>query len=460
MNEQSGAHERAGRRVRRVKATAAASATAAVVQLGVGLIVVPLALGYLGNERYGLWMTVTSLTTMLAFADFGMGNGLLNAIASADGRDDADAAASATSSAVFLLTGLAIILTLAFWLSYPFVAWERLLNARGALAGDARQVVAVTILCAIASLPLATSQRVQMGYQEGFVNSAWNGVGSLLGLAGVAVAIACRAPLAWLVLALAGAPVIALAGNATMLFGYRRLNLRPRWRSVSAETTTHLLRVGTLFFAIQLAGAVGYQLPVLAIARLLGPAAVTGFSVPLRLFMVMPVLMGFFLAPMWPAYGEALARGDIPWVKRAVAVSVGACVAANAAWGLALVFFGNTLLHWWVGPRVAAPLGLRIGLALWGALTGLSVPLAMFLNGTGALRFQAACAWLMAGASITLAWVLIPHIGVSGAAFAMVCAQTVCILLPSAVYVPWLLRRMTAEQSTMTSGAWRVASES
>lgn len=440
---ESAATQRAGRRLRRVTATAGASALAALVQLGAGLVVVPLSLGYLGSERYGLWMTVTSLTAMLAFADFGMGNGLLNAIASADGSDDDAEAAAATSSAVFLLTALAALLAGLFWMSYPFVAWERLLNAASpALAGDARLVVAVTIMCAIASLPLGTSQRVQMGYQEGFLNGAWNAGGSLLGLLALAIAINHRASLPWLVLCLAGAPVVALAGNSLALFRYRRPVLWPRWRLVSSKTMSHLLGVGVLFFAIQLAGAVGYQLPVLAIARLLGPSQVTNFSVPLRLFMVMPALMGFFLTPLWPAYREALARGDVPWVKRAVRVSLGVCVALNAAWGLALIFYGNALLHWWVGPRVVAPLGLRIGLALWGALTGLGGPFAMFLNGAGALRFQAACAWLMAAASVVLAWLLIPHFGVTGAACAMVAAQAACVLLPSALYVPRVLARM------------------
>jgi O-antigen/teichoic acid export membrane protein len=446
MTDDAGALERAGKRVRRVTATAAASALAALVQLGVGLLVVPLSLAYLGSEQYGLWMTVTSLTAMLAFADFGMGNGLLNAIASADGSDDGDRAAAATSSAVFLLTALGIVLALLFWISYPVVGWERLLNAtKPALAPQARHIVAVTIMCAIASLPLGVSQRVQMGYQEGFLNGAWNAAGSLLGLAALVFAISRHATLPWLVLCLSGAPVVGLAANGLALFGWRRPRLRPRWCNVSARTMRHLLGAGSLFFAIQLAGAVGYQLPVLAIARLLGPADVTNFAVPLRLFMVVPALMGFFLTPLWPAYREALARGDAHWVKHTVGVSVALCLALNVAWGVALVFSGPAILRWWVGSRVVAPIGVRIGLAMWGALTGLGGPFAMFLNAAGALKFQAGCAWAMAAASVVLAVVLIPVFGVTGAAFAMVLAQGVCILAPSLFYVPRLLRGMTVE---------------
>jgi O-antigen/teichoic acid export membrane protein len=45
------------------------------------VISVPLTLTYLGSERYGMWMAISSIVALLAFADFGLGNGLVNAIA-------------------------------------------------------------------------------------------------------------------------------------------------------------------------------------------------------------------------------------------------------------------------------------------------------------------------------------------------------------------------------------------
>src|SRR5204862_5010381 len=77
--------ERACHRLRRVAATAVASVLAAVVQTIVALVTERVCLAYMGTEEYGLWMAIASTTAMLAFADFGMGNGLLNAIAAADG---------------------------------------------------------------------------------------------------------------------------------------------------------------------------------------------------------------------------------------------------------------------------------------------------------------------------------------------------------------------------------------
>jgi O-antigen/teichoic acid export membrane protein len=61
---------------------------------GVGFLVsflsVPLTIGYLGSERYGVWLLLSSLLAWVRLADLGIGNGLRTAIASAlgSGRPD------------------------------------------------------------------------------------------------------------------------------------------------------------------------------------------------------------------------------------------------------------------------------------------------------------------------------------------------------------------------------------
>ena len=84
----SNSRTRSSQRTRR--ATFGGLMTAANSGVGVlgSLIVMPLMLHSLGAERFGLWVTLTSLMAISALGDLGIGNGLINAISTTHGADD------------------------------------------------------------------------------------------------------------------------------------------------------------------------------------------------------------------------------------------------------------------------------------------------------------------------------------------------------------------------------------
>lgn len=49
----------------------------------VSLLYIPLLLGYLTQEKYGIWLTLTSILGWFSFFDVGLGNGLRNKLAEA-----------------------------------------------------------------------------------------------------------------------------------------------------------------------------------------------------------------------------------------------------------------------------------------------------------------------------------------------------------------------------------------
>ena len=111
MAEPSAA-QRGRARSRRATLTALTNLVAKLVTVGTSFATVPLTLHYLGDERFGLWMTISSLSALLAFADFGLGNGLLNAVAEASGRDDPAAIRRLVASAAAMLGTVALALLL------------------------------------------------------------------------------------------------------------------------------------------------------------------------------------------------------------------------------------------------------------------------------------------------------------------------------------------------------------
>ena len=448
---------RSKERYRRVALTTLSACLAKVIVALTLLVSVPLTLSYLGPERYGLWMTVGSLIAILSFSDFGIGNGLVNAVAEANGKDDRELARRYVSSAFFMLSSVSLLLLIVFGIVYPWVPWYRLFNVHTAVAiAESGPAMAVFFGCFLVSLPLGIVNRIQSGYQQGFANNLWMALGSLLGLGAVVTTCRLRAGLPWLVLAMTGAPALATLLNGCVVFGVQRPWLLPSWRHGDFEAGRKLFRLGMMFFVLQVANALAFSSDNIVVAQVLGPNAVTQYSVPARMFSTITMLIYTALASLWPAYGEALARQEFDWIRRTLrrSIAVGLAIAIPA--NLFLVLFASRLLHFWVGNKVAPTFLLLAGFASWGIVTAISNPLNTFFNGTSEVKFLVVLAVLAAPTNLALSVFLTRHLGVPGPVWGSVISNTVVVLVPCAIFVPRLLRSRTLSVTETLRNLYRV----
>ncbi len=443
--DQTNEKDRARERHVRVVLGAGASLLAKVFSVGTALISVPLTLHYLGSERYGMWMTMSSLVAMFAFADLGIGNGLLNAVAAAHGRNDRGAIRGFVSSGFFALSAIACLLIGTFALAYPFVPWFKLFNVETAQArAEAGPALSVLLVCFALAIPIGIVQRVQMGLQRGFMASLWQCASSLLGLAGLLVAVHWRAGLPWLVFAFAGAPLIAALGNTFLFFGRLEPDIAPSARAVSRDAASHIVQTGMLFFVLQIAVAVTFASDNVVIAQILGAESVTEYAVPERMFSLISMILGMALMPLWPAYGEAIARGDHPWVRRILRRSFLTSIGLAAVGSTCLVFAGPRLLALWVGHAVEPLFLLMLGLGVWKVIEAGGNAVAMFLNGAHVVGIQVTLATITAIVVIVLKIVLVASLGTAGAIWATVIGYLTCTALPYVFIIPrMLLTRLT-----------------
>ncbi|MDR3764203.1 MAG: oligosaccharide flippase family protein [Acidobacteriota bacterium] len=442
-NGNGSAEERAKMRHKRIAFSTVTAGATKLTSILTIFITAPLCYRYLGAERYGMWMAIVSLVTMLCFADLGIGNGLLTLISEADGKDDPRLVRRYVSSAVFLLSALAVLLVAAAGAFYPLIPWHRLFSVTTAQAArESGPSFLALIFCLAISMPLGVTQRIHAGYQEGYVSSLWNALGNLLSLGLVIASIFFHLSLPWLVLGVAGGPALALLLNTVWLFGWNKPWLMPSVAEIRRDICWKVLHMGLLFFVLQSALAIGFSSDSLVIARILGAEKVADYSVTARLFTVLPVLMNVALIPLWPAYGEAFARGDVMWLKKTLVRSLRWTVAAALLINTVLVVAAHWILRLWIGPQVQASHELLLGLWLSQTLAAVFTPLSIFLNGLKVLRFQAVCFSLMAALNICASIFLTRRIGVSGVVYGSVIAQLLCLILPTAIYVPRLLRRL------------------
>jgi O-antigen/teichoic acid export membrane protein len=435
------AEERAHQRHRRAawaSVTSVGSKLASVITI---LVTAPLTIRYLGMERYGMWMTIAAAVAMLSSSDLGIGNGLMTLIAETHGLNDRDSARRYVGSAMAMLSAVAASILLITLLVYPYLRWSSLIRVTSPEAlRDLGPTFLVLIVCFAINMPLGISNRVLTGYQEGYLANLWAILGSVLALAAVLVAVHLHMGLPWLVMGFTGGPVLAMAMNFLWLFGNNRPWLRPTLSDVHADSTRRLFSMGILFFILQTSLAVGFQSDSIVIAHLLGAEKVAQYSLTARLFSLCGVVLNFIIVPLWPAYGEAAAKGDRAWLMRTFRRSLLFSISFSVVTNLLLVFTGRLILRLWIGPQVVPTLALLIGLAICQSLQAITNTFSILLNGLKIMRFQAICFSTMAVVNILCSIALTRRIGISGVVYGSIIAQVLCFMLPAAVLAPRFLR--------------------
>jgi O-antigen/teichoic acid export membrane protein len=151
------------------------------------------------------------------------------------------------------------------------------------------------------------------------------------------------------------------------------------------------------------------------------------------LFSTSVILSDVALAPLWPAYGEAIARGDLQWVNRTLVRSLQVTALASVLVASLLIVGGNTILALWVGPGFGVPLAFRLGFGIWTTVATLGAAVAMYLNAANLMRVEVACAVVWVPASLVLRVVMVSRFGISGVPWAMVVAYVALVAVPLGV---------------------------
>lgn len=423
--------------------SAVASAFARGSSFLVSILLIALAARYLSSDQLGLWMTVVGLSALFSFADLGLGNGLINVIADAHGRGRTDEASAFVATAFYTLVGICAGAAAIFIGVYGSIDWAALFNvASAAAAAEAGPTVAVFVASLLSMVVLGLAQKIHFGYQESFLASVWAIVGSAFALGGGIVAILLEAGVPWLTLAVLGGPVVGVLLNSIALYWFQRPELRPRLSLVNRPAVKRLSSLGGLYLALSVAGALGYETDNIVIARILGADVVPTYALPFRLFYIVPTVLSFGLAPLWPAYAESAARGDVDWVKSTFIRSIRSALAVSVIASLFLVVFGRVLIRVWVGGVIEPSFALLFGFGLWTVITGVTGPFAMLLNGLGVVRFQVVASLTMGATNLALSIILVKTIGVAGAVYGTVVSMLVCIVVPATVYIVRMLDRM------------------
>ncbi|MEU8331315.1 oligosaccharide flippase family protein [Micromonospora sp. NPDC048839] len=419
-------------RARRLLSWIATAALSRAVSALVPLVLLPVTLSYLGTDLYGLWAAVLAVTGMVAFADLGVGLGLMTRLAPCRVDGDSDTARRYVSSAYAAVCGVALPTCGLLWLLGGFVPWPLLFNATGTAARDAHLVALVCLTAFLLNIPLSLVARVQYAYQQVAASNVWQATASALSLPLALGAVYAKLPPIAVIASIAVAPLLVNIANTVWTFGWRLPHLAPRPRFVDGRGVRELFGLGGMFFLVTLIMVLADNADPLIIAHLLGLASVTAYAVPARLFNQLGALVTLVNQPLWPMHGEALARGDLDWIRRTVRRMTIVSTLIALLPSTILVLFGEQILAAWL-PISIGDRSLLLGLACWWIVLAAISPRFMVQNAAGVVRPQLCGYLLYLPLSIVGKLLGVHWWGVAAAPYAAVVIYTVTVV-PAAVF--------------------------
>jgi O-antigen/teichoic acid export membrane protein len=176
----------------------------------------------------------------------------------------------------------------------------------------------------------------------------------------------------------------------------------------------------------------------------LGPAQATPFIVVTRLLTACQAAVTIITLPFWPAYGEALARNDMQWIRRALLRATVVTSIITFPSGIAFAAFGPSLTSWWTGGAAEAPQAVFTAVGVWLIVWSLGAAVSAYLNTELLLGRYAIMMCAFALSSLALKILVAKSLGAPGIIWAGTVCYAVAVLAPCAV----LLRRNLRERAS------------
>lgn len=414
-----------------------------IIGVTVALLSVPLTIGYLGTERYGVWITIASLLAWLQLTDFGLGNGLTNAMTTAAGQNRPDLVRTHISNGMLLLSAIASAVGVIIAAAWSLIDWNALFGVGNAtVQAEVGPAVAAALTIFLLQFPLSVAGRIYMAYQEGRIGNYWSAAANVLSLFALLAVTHTHGGLVWLVIAVSGTYSLVNAVSTAWLFFIHKPFLRPRLEAVDFASMGSLGQAGGQFFLIQIMALVTLSTDNFIISHFLGAKHVPEYSLTYNLFNYTTLPQSVLFSYLWIAFNEAITRRDIAWVQRTFHLNLFLGLGFTAAAVVALSTVVKPFIAWWAGPDVVPSHALVLWMAAWCMVNAFASPMACLLAAASQLRYQVMYCSAAAVLNVGLSIFLVQRWGAVGVIAATVISYLVFICAPIYIDARLLLARL------------------
>lgn len=353
-----------------------------------GMFTVPLTLGYVNNETYGLWLTISSMISWMSYFDIGINNGLKNNLAAAFAKNDFELGRRlvSTTYAVLILIFIPIMVVLLFVVQ--FIDLDSILNISSGSVRGLRLTVGITISYFCIQFILSTLNVILLADQKPADSSFRILCTQLFSIIIIyLLTLTTKGNLVYLCLASTFAPLLILFLFNVVLFSRRYKKIAPNIKYINFSLVPTLMNLGINFFIIQIAVLIQFQLTNFLIMRYYGPSDVTEYNVAQKYFSMLFMVWNIIITPLWVATTDAFVREDFIWIRNALKKYL-KLILVFLSLGILMFFVSPLFFKLWLHDTVMVSKGLSFWLLVYYFVQIFASVFVIVLNGCGVLKTQ------------------------------------------------------------------------
>ena len=381
------------------------------------LLIVPLTIGFVNAEQYGVWLTISSIVGWVSYFDLGLGHGLRNKYAEAKANGNTKVMSQLISTTYALIAIIFSVVFIFFLVINHFINWNVFLGVSQIDNASLQKIMLALLGFFCLNMILGVLKSLLLGDQRTSMTSLITVIDQLCSLLMIFVLTKTVEPdLFYLVFVYAGAPCLVTLLFSVFLYVPRNSifhDFRPSLKNIKLSLSKSLLSLGGKFFIIQLSLLLIFQCVNIIISRNCGQLAVTQYNLSYKYFQILYMVSVIVLTPYWSAFSDAYAKHDYKWMNNSFSKLTHMALMSIPVLILMLLF-APIFFKIWVGDSVSIPFKLNAMVALYIMSQIFSGIHTYIINGLGKVTLQVILYVILSLFAIPAMNYLSLHIGLYG----------------------------------------------
>src|SRR5437667_5266137 len=315
------------------------------VNVLVGLFVSPYILHRLGDEAFGIWVLIFSVTGYYGLFDLGIRSSIIRYVAKYTATDDQDQLNRLVNTAMFSYGGIGLIAMLITLTASLYVG--SIFRIPADFLTTARLLFLIVGSAVALGFPLGVFGGVLEGLQRFYLLN-FTSVSSTL-VRALLIVIALRHGRGLLTVALITATLPLLGALVNGAVAFRILPLHFSYRYLDRASLRRIANYGGTTFMIIVAGRLRFKTDATVIGIFLSSAAITYFAIASRLVDYASEVVSSLAQIFVPMSSQSQATGNMARLRKVLVAGNRACALLIFPISDILLIFGNLVISAWAG---------------------------------------------------------------------------------------------------------------